>query len=137
MTKRQLKVGEKVVLKLRVSEEDVHYAGGLVAGSYVLGLFGDAATEITIRYDGDEGLLAAYNKVELESRVHAGDFLEVSGWISKVGKTSRVIELEAKRYIKVVGTPQESSADYLAKPELVARAEMVGVVPKNCQRYSG
>lgn len=134
--KRYIKVGEKVVLKLRVSEEDVHYAGGLVAGSYVLGLFGDVGTEVSIRYDGDEGLLAAYNRVELKSPIHAGDFLEVSGWISKVGNTSRIIELEANRYIKVVGTPQESSADYLTEPELVAKAELVCVVPKNCQRYT-
>ena len=134
--KRQIKVGEKAVLKLRVGEEDVHYAGGLVAGSYVLGLFGDVATEVSIRYDGDEGLLAAYNRVELKSPIYAGDFLEVSGWITKVGNTSRIIELEAKRYIKVVGTPQESSADYLTEPELVAKAELVCVVPKDCQRYT-
>jgi len=134
--KRQIKVGEKAVLKLRVGEEDVHYAGSLVAGSYVLGLFGDVATEVSIRYDGDEGLLAAYNRVELKSPIYAGDFLEVSGWITKVGNTSRIIELEAKRYIKVVGTPQESSADYLTEPELVAKAELVCVVPKDCQRYT-
>lgn len=134
--KRQIKIGEEAILKLRVSEEDVHYAGGLVAGSYVLGLFGDVATEIAIRYDGDEGLIAAYNKVELKSPIHAGDFLEVSGWISKVGNTSRIIQLEAQRYIKVVGTPKESSAEYLTEPELVAKAEMVCVVPKNCQRFT-
>ena len=134
--KRQLKVGEKAILKVRVGEEDVHYAGGLVAGCYVLGLFGDVATEISIRYDGDEGLLAAYNTVELRAPVRAGDFLEVSGWISKVGNSSRIIELEAYRYVKVVGTPQESSADYLAEPELVAKAQLVAVVPRECQRYA-
>ena len=134
--KRQIKVGEKAILKLRVGEEDVHYAGGLVAGSYVLGLFGDIATEISIRYDGDEGLLAAYNTVELKAPIQAGDFIEVSGWISREGKTSRIIELEAHRYIKVVGTPHESSADYLTEPELVAKAQLVDVVPKECQRYT-
>jgi len=134
--KRQIKIGEKAALRVRVSEKDVHYAGGLVNGAYVLGLFGDVATEIAVRYDGDEGLLAAYNSVELKAPIHAGDFLEVCGWISKVGNTSRIIELEARRYIKDVGTPQKSSAHYLAKAELVARAEMVTVVPNESQRYT-
>jgi len=134
--KRQIKVGEKAILRLRVGEEDVHYAGGLVAGSYVLGLFGDMGTEICTRYDGDESLLAAYNMAELSSPISAGDFLEISGWISKVGNTSRIIDLEAHRYIKVVGTPHESSTDYLTEPELVAKAQIVAVVPKECQRYT-
>ena len=36
-----------------------HYGGDLVDGAYVLGLFGDVATEVCIRTDGDEGLFAA------------------------------------------------------------------------------
>jgi acyl-CoA hydrolase len=132
--KRTIEVGEKATLRIRVSEKDVHYAGGLVNGAYVLGLFGDVGTEVLIRFDGDEGLLAAYNTIQLKSPVKAGDFLEVSGWVSKVGATSRTIQLEAHRYIKVTGTPFESSADYLVEPELVARAEMVSVVRKQQQR---
>jgi 3-aminobutyryl-CoA ammonia-lyase len=132
--KRAIRVGEKAALRVRVSEKDVHYAGGLVNGAYVLGLFGDIGTEVSIRYDGDEGLLAAYNAVELKSPVKAGDFLEVTGWISRAGRTSRTIQLEAHRYIRVTGTPFESSADHLAEPELVARAEMVCVVRQEQQR---
>ena len=131
---RSIGIGEKCALRLRVSEKDVHYAGGLVNGAYVLSLFGDVATEVTIRYDGDEGLLAAYKSVVLEAPIRAGDFLEVVGWIASVGNTSRVIELEAKRYIKSTGAPCESSADYLEQPEVVARAQMVSVVRKECQR---
>jgi 3-aminobutyryl-CoA ammonia-lyase len=135
--KRQVQVGEKISLRFRVSEEDVHYAGGLVAGSYILGLFGDVGTELVIRFDGDEGLLAGYNSVKLTSPIAAGNYLEVVGWISKEGDTSRIIKLEAYRYIKLAGEPHESSADYLSDPELVAQAEMVIVVPKECQRYKG
>src|SRR5262249_21867667 len=36
-----------------------HYAGNLVDGAYALGLFGDVATELCIRTDGDEGLFAS------------------------------------------------------------------------------
>ena len=132
--KRAIQVGQKAALRVRVSEKDVHYAGGLVNGAYVLGLFGDVGTEVLIRFDGDEGLLAAYSNIELISPVKAGDFLEVTGWITRVGNTSRTILLEAHRYISVTGRPFESSADYLVEPELVARAEMVSVVRKEQQR---
>ena len=132
--KRTIQVGEKATLRVRVSEKDVHYAGGLVNGAYVLGLFGDVGTEVLIRFDGDEGLLAAYSNVELKAPVKAGDFLEVTGWITRVGNTSRTIVLEAHRYISVTGRPFESSADFLGQPELVARAEMVSVVRKEQQR---
>ena len=135
--KRTIQVGEKATLRVRVSEKDVHYAGGLVNGAYVLGLFGDVGTEVLIRFDGDEGLLAAYSNIELKTPVKAGDFLEVTGWITRVGNTSRTILLEAHRYISVTGRPFESSADFLGQPELVARAEMVSVVRKEQQRCAG
>ncbi len=134
---RSIQVGEKTSLRVRVSEKDVHYAGGLVNGAYVLGLFGDVGTELVVRFDGDEGLLAAYNRIELKAPIRAGDFLEVSGWITRVGNTSRVIELEAHRYIRLTSQPFESSADFLLEPELVARAEMVSVVRKPQQRCTG
>lgn len=134
--KRTIHQGEKMSLRLRVSEKDVHYAGGLVNGAYVLGLFGDVGTELSIRFDGDEGLLAAYNGIQLKAPIRAGDFLEVFGWISTAGRTSRIIQLEAYRYIRVTGEPFESSADYLEEPELVASAEMVCVVKKEQQRLS-
>jgi acyl-CoA hydrolase len=133
---RFVRKDEKVALRVRVSEKDVHYAGGLVNGAYVLGLFGDVGTELMVRFDGDEGLLAAYNSIELKAPIRAGDFLEITGRISKVGNTSRTIQLEAHRYISVTGQPFESSADCLEKPELVARAEMVSVVRREQQRCS-
>jgi len=123
-------------LSIRVSEKDVHYIGGLVDGAYVFHLFGDVATELCIRCDGDEGLLLGYNKVELKKPVRAGDFLRCTGWITEIGNTSRILELEAHRYIRVVGSPKESSADYLVEPELVARAQAIVVVPKDSQRFS-
>jgi 3-aminobutyryl-CoA ammonia-lyase len=133
---RRLRVGEQVMLRVRVSEKDVHYAGGLVNGAWVLGLFGDVATEITIRHDGDEGLLRAYKSVDLLAPVHAGDFIEAVGKIVAVGNTSRTIELEARRVIACLKLAQQpSAAEALDAPEVVARATMIGVVPRECQRY--
>jgi 3-aminobutyryl-CoA ammonia-lyase len=135
--KRQLKIGEEVSLRVRVSEKDVHYAGGLVNGAWVLGMFGDVGTELATRYDGDEGLLRAYTSVDLLAPIHAGDFIEVTGKIVKVGNTSRIQEFVAKRYIKPASTPEQpSAADVLPEPEIVAKATMVGVTTKECQRYT-
>ncbi len=135
--KRHLRINEEVMLRVRVSEKDVHYAGGLVNGAWVLGIFGDVATEISARFDGDEGLLRAYKGVDLLAPIHAGDFIEAAGKIVKVGNTSRTIELEARRYMVPANiAEQPSAADYLEEPEVVAKATMISVVPKHCQRYT-
>ncbi len=132
---RRLRKGEEVSLRVRVSEKDVHYAGGLVNGAWVIGLFGDVATEISVRFDGDEGLLRAYKGIDLLAPIHAGDFIEAAGKIVEEGHTSRIIELEARRYIRPAKVPEQpSAADYLPEPEIVARATMVAVVPVDCQR---
>ena len=135
--KRHLRINEEVMLRVRVSEKDVHYADGLVNGAWVLGIFGDVATEISARFDGDEGLLRAYKSVDLLAPIQAGDFIEAAGKIVKVGNTSRTIELEARRYIASANiAEQPSAADYLEEPEVVAKATMISVVPKHCQRYT-
>ncbi len=55
---------DKPSIRIRISESDVHYAGGLVDGAKMMQLFGDVATELLIISDGDEGLFRAYDAVE-------------------------------------------------------------------------
>ena len=124
-----------ITLHLRISEHDVHYAGGLVDGARLMALFGDAATELCIRYDGDEGLFRAYQDVEFLAPVHAGDFLEVTAELLSAGRTSRQMRFAVYRIIRPAPTPEnDSAADVLDKPELVARAEGTCVVPLEKQR---
>ena len=128
-----------VMLRLRMSAHDGHYAGGLVDGARILGLFGDAATELLIRLDGDEGLFRAYESVEFLVPVYAGDYLEVTGRILSVGSTSRKIEFEAKKVIQPLlasrGGKFVSSAEVLDPPVLVCRAVGTCVTPKELQRF--
>ncbi len=122
-------------LRLRMSSRDAHYAGNLVDGARILNLFGDLATELTIRYDGDEGLLRAYDNVEFFSPVHGGDFIEVIGKITKVGKSSR--KMSFKAYKVIAQSPDqrhESACDVLDPPILVAKASGTCVVIKEKQR---
>ena len=84
-----------------MSQNDAHYAGDLVDGAHIMKLFGDVATELTIRVDGDEGLLRAYDSVEFLSPVFAGDFLLIKGKVTEIGNTSRKIIFEAYKIIEL------------------------------------
>ncbi len=129
-------IGTKVSSRQRMSAHDAHYAGELVDGARVLALFGDVATELLIRLDGDEGLFRAYDNVEFLAPVFAGDFVEVNAEIVAIGKTSRKILFEAKKIIANVRSPgvASSAADVLYPPILVARASGTCVVPRELQR---
>ena len=125
----------KIKLRTRMSQVDAHYAGNLVDGARILALFGDAATEVLIRHDGDEGLFRAYETVEFLAPVYAGDYLEVTATLKKVGNTSREIEFEAYKVIEaVLGAQHASAAQVLEKPLRVAQARGTCVVPLECQR---
>ena len=121
-------------LRLRMSQADAHYGGNLVAGGRVMELFGDVATELAIRHDGDEGLLVAYERVEFLAPVYAGDFLEVTGRITRVGTTSRTCEFECRKYIEPRYTESDSAADLLSAPVVSTRAIGTFVVKADRQR---
>lgn len=121
-----------------MSAHDGHYAGGLVDGSRMLQLFGDVATELLIRYDGDEGLFRAYESIEFLAPVFSGDYIEAWGRIVRVGKTSRSMEFEAKKVIQPLsadrGGVAVSSAEVLQEPLVVCRAKGTCVTPLHLQR---
>ncbi len=129
---------DEVMIRLRMSLHDGHYAGGLVDGSRILQLFGDVATELLIRLDGDEGLFRAYESVEFLAPVYAGDYIEARGKIVRTGKTSRTMEFEAIKVIQLLpkgeGGHAESSAETLATPSVVCRAKGTCVTPLHLQR---
>ena len=125
------------LLRLRVSQQDVHYGGGIVAGAKMMEFFGDVATELSILYDGDEGLMAAYDLIEFKQPVHAGDFLEIRGRITEVGRRSRKVEMEAYKVIEGDWERGSSKASVLAEPILVARAHGTVVAPKSRLRADG
>ncbi len=124
----------KVLIRVRMSSHDAHYGGNLVDGAKMLQLFGDVATELLIRNDGDEGLFKAYDAVEFMAPVYAGDFIEATGEITNVGNSSRKMTFEARKVIVPRPDISDSAADLLAEPIVVCRASGTCVVPKNCQR---
>jgi 3-aminobutyryl-CoA ammonia-lyase len=124
----------KATIRVRMSLRDAHYGGNLVDGAAMLALFGDVATELLIRHDGDEGLFKAYEAVEFFAPVFAGDFIEATGEIIHAGNSSRKMEFEARKVIAPRPDISESACDVLEEPIVVCRAVGTCVVPKRKQR---
>ncbi len=89
------RLGLRVVHRRYVPYSHAHYAGNLVDGAYSLACFGDVATEVCIRTDGDEGLFASYQDVQFLAPVRAGDVLEIVAEVVAVGRRSRRIAFTA------------------------------------------
>lgn len=123
------RLGLTVTHRQYVPYSHAHYAGNLVDGAYVLGLFGDVATEVCIRSDGDEGLFASYSDVQFRAPVHAGDIIEVQATIVRIGRRSREIAFEARIICR--GRPEinESAAEVLSDPIIATTATGTVVVP--------
>jgi 3-aminobutyryl-CoA ammonia-lyase len=115
-------------IRLRMSTSDAHYGGGLVDGARILALFGDVATELLIRLDGDEGLFLRYDEVEFIAPVYEGDYIQATGGTSRAMEFSAVKVVAARRDIR------SSAADFLPEPVLVVRARGICVTPKGLQR---
>jgi 3-aminobutyryl-CoA ammonia-lyase len=125
---------EKVLIRVRMSQADVHYGGNLVEGARTLELFGDVATELLVRHDGDEGLFRAYDAIEFLAPVRSGDYIEAEGEIVKAGATSRTMRFEARKVIAARPDVSDSAAEVLSPPVVVCRASGTCVVPKDKQR---
>lgn len=127
---------EEALIRVRMSQQDSHYGGGIVDGGRLMQLLGDVATELLIRHDGDEGLFRAYDNVEFLVPVCAGDYLEARGRITSVGNTSRKMEFTIHKVIASVAQGS-SAAEVLPEPVLVVRASGTCVVPKDRQCKKG
>ncbi|SES82084.1 3-aminobutyryl-CoA ammonia-lyase [Natronincola peptidivorans] len=124
----------KAMIRVRMGMHDAHYGGNLVDGAKMLQLFGDVATELLIRNDGDEGLFVGYESVEFTAPVYAGDYIEAVGEIVKVGNSSRKMTFEARKVIVPRPDLNESACDVLEEPMVVCKAIGTCVVQKDKQR---
>ncbi len=122
------------MIRVRLSANDAHYGGQLVNGAHMLSLFGDLATALAIMCDGDEGLLVSYENVEFLAPIYAGDFVEAIGRITKIGRTSRRMEFEARKVIAARPDISDSAADVLEQPVIIGRATGTTVVKAERQR---
>jgi len=129
MSMTKATIGLTVTHRRYVPYSHAHYAGNLVDGAYVLGLFGDVATEVCIQADGDEGLFASYSDVQFLQPLRAGDVVETRATITRVGNRSREIEFVATVVCRGRADLSESAAEVLAEPLEITRATGTVVVP--------
>src|SRR4051812_20141440 len=129
MSDDDARLGLEVVHRRYVPYSHAHYGGDLVDGAYVLGLFGDVATEVCIRSDGDEGLFASYADVQFVAPVRAGDVVEVTAVVVRVGTRSRDLDLTASVIARGRPDQSDSAAEVLSEPLLAVRARGTVVVP--------
>jgi len=122
-------VGMRVTHRRYVPYSHAHYAGNLVDGAYSLAAFGDVATELCIVTDGDEGLFASYSDVQFRSRVQAGDVIEISAELVRVGRRSREMEFEVRVVARGDDERGGSAAQVLDPPVVATTARGVVVVP--------
>jgi 3-aminobutyryl-CoA ammonia-lyase len=118
--------GLTVTHRRYVPYSHAHYAGNLVDGAYALGLFGDVATEVCIRTDGDEGLFASYSDVQFAAPIQAGDVLEITATVVRFGTRSRELDFAA---VVVCRGSGGSAAKVLDPPVTAVTARGTVVVP--------
>ena len=122
-------VGLSVIHRRYVPYSHAHYAGNLVDGAYSLAAFGDVATEMCVRTDGDEGLFASYSDVQFRAPVRAGDVIEIEARLVRVGSRSREMDFEVRVVGRGAPERSESAADILDPPVVATTARGVVVVP--------
>ena len=121
--------GLTVTQRRYVSAADAHYGGNLVDGAFVLALFGDVATEASIRMDADEGLFASYSDVQFRAPVLGGDVIETTATVVRVGRRSRELAFEARVVCRADPQRGPSASDVLDEPVVVVTARGTVVVP--------
>ncbi|MFC5288358.1 hotdog domain-containing protein [Actinokineospora guangxiensis] len=129
MSSTRAVVGLSVTHRRYVPHSHAHYGGSLVDGAYGLGMFGDVATELCVRADGDEGLFAGYSQVAFTAPVQAGDVIEATATVVRVGTRSREIDFEARVVCRAAPDRGPSAADVLDPPLIVTTARGTVVVP--------
>ncbi len=131
------RLGLTVTHRRYVPYSHAHYAGNLVDGAYALGLFGDVATEVCIRTDGDEGLFAGYADV----RFHAPDARRGRAGGDRdgvaVGTRSRTLELSCAVVCRGRPDRSASAAEVLDPPIVAVTATGTVVVPADQRESRG
>jgi 3-aminobutyryl-CoA ammonia-lyase len=123
------RLGLRVTHRRYVPFSHAHYAGNLVDGAYSLACFGDVATEVCIRTDGDEGLFASYSDVQFKAPVRAGDVIEIAAEVVRVGTRSRTLDLQVRVIARGRPDRSASAAELLDRPLVATTATGTVVVP--------
>jgi 3-aminobutyryl-CoA ammonia-lyase len=79
--------------------------------------------------DGDEGLFASYSDVQFRAPVYAGDVIEATATVTRVGRRSRDLAFEARVVCRAAPTRSPSASGVLEEPVTAVTARGTVVVP--------
>ena len=103
--------GFSVTHRRYVPHSHAHYGGNLVDGAYGLGLF------------------AGYDTVAFLAPVQAGDVIEATATLTRIGNRSRRVTFEARVVCRADPERGQSASRVLDPPLVVTTAEGTVVVP--------
>ena len=127
---------ERYVAEIEV-RVDSHYSDGVVSLGTIVELFGMAGTKLAYMFDGDGGLMRAFDDVEFLAAVYHGDFVRVTARMLGVGNTSRRRSYEAVVVARNFGVGSEKThGELLDPPILAARATGTAVTKLDRQRLT-
>ena len=127
---------ERFVAEIEV-RVDSHYADGVVSLGTIVELFGMAGTKLAYMFDGDGGLMRAFDNVEFLAPVYHGDFVRVTARLLGTGNTSRRRAYEAVVVARTFGIGSATShGAVLDPPILAARATGTAVTVLDHQRLT-
>src|SRR5690606_39944671 len=86
---------------------------------------------------GDEGMLAGYSDVRFTAPIRAGDVVEVTGTVTRVGNRSRTVELSCAVVCRARPERSPSAAEVLDPPVVAVVATATVVVPLRGSRVGG
>src|SRR4051794_36857102 len=80
-------------LVVRVPEELAADAHGFMGGWWAVRQAADIVTFIAVKFDGDLSLLRRYEEVDFLAVVRSGEYLRFRGELTRIGRTSRTIDI--------------------------------------------
>jgi len=120
-----------------VSRVESHYADGTISLGTIVELFGVAGGLLSYKFDGDAGVMRAFDDLQFLAPAYQGDYVRVTCRYLSVGKSSRRRSYEAHVIARTFGIGHSpTSGEVLQNPILIAKATGTVVVRADLQRLT-
>ncbi|MDX8529203.1 hotdog domain-containing protein [Mesorhizobium sp. MSK_1335] len=117
------------------SRVESHYADGTISLGTIVELFGVAGGLLSYKFDGDAGVMRAFEDVQFLAPAYQGDYVRVTCRYLSIGNSSRRRSYEAHVVARTLGIGHApTSGEVLKDPILIASATGTVVVRADLQR---
>jgi 3-aminobutyryl-CoA ammonia-lyase len=117
------------------SRVESHYSDGTISLGTIVELFGVAGGLLSYKFDGDAGVMRAFEDLQFVAPAFQGDYVRITCRYLSIGNSSRRRKYEAHVIARTFGIGHAaSSGDVLEEPILIASAIGTVVVRADLQR---